>query len=1121
MRGKIAILPFLILLLFSYVALAEENCKATEVSNFEIRDGIYHALKYQDYIFIAYRTGVKVLDKSGNEINRISFMTPRIIKIVDNYLIIGGSEGINVYKMESPTNVQFISKVVDIGVFDFHIKGNMLLAGCGCKGLRVYDISDIKNPEIIGGYGDVGVQKIVYRDGKVFALGSGVLRIFDITPSGKPELLSSYRKTLSIRDFALDGNDMYISTFNKVELLKISDTYSFNEGDGFEIPVDRVDIRGLELLGNLLFVSTNKGTYIYDIHNFPLVELKASLPPSQDVSFYKNLLYVIGDTNLYIYDMSKFFSCFLDSYPVVTVLSENLNIEIKDPYLKFSFIGKELSLNDSVIAHIQNVEKIDLYINNDLTLSLSDNDLNEILFSTSLEKTNITIIAENQFGKVEKNVSVFFEAVDSDNDNVPDFKESLFGLNPYSLDSDNDGIPDSQEFQNGRDTDNDGIIDALDTDSDNDGISDKDEVAYGLDPFTNDAGLDSDNDGFTNIEEIEKGTNPNDKTSFPVYSISVDPSTIDFGEALISEELTKTINIKNTGNQPISIENVYSESGIISIENNCPISLDPNEMCQITVFLSSSQEGNIEDILVIETTAKTINLPITASIIDPEIPVVLEWQNEYFTKLSVQSNDTYRIYIKDLDNNVFLDREVNNTSLLIPSFFLSPEKMYQVLIRSGKKENSLEISGLAINGDNNNNGLEDYKEIKITDKFAMLKTESGKNMPLGLSTDGEFLKIVDILDIQEIYKQNLNIDYGILGIVVKNGSFIKVEFPESTEISTIDPITKEIKEIKGNVINLKEEDIDGLDNSVSVVVVAIKGQLQNREMQDIDNDLISGSLDEDNDGISDFTEGYSDTDNDGLPDFKDPDADGDNVPDFIEDKETYKQGNRIKVVINNDVLSKIQDDIPESVKGKEIEISVSDNDAVIKPIDGKTLPVFDPVEKPKEFKFPYGVFSFQIENISPGETVNIVIKLPAPIPEDASLIKYTNTTNYVTIDNVHSSLDGSNWEEGLVPGNIYIKYPVQDGGIYDEDGQTNGKIIDPVGVAVLDEVSDNQDNVPSDNQDQNTDNQVSDSQTTGTSSGGGGCSLSKESDISLVFVVILLALIGARRLKDIYKVQTN
>ena len=64
------------------------------------------------------------------------------------------------------------------------------------------------------------------------------------------------------------------------------------------------------------------------------------------------------------------------------------------------------------------------------------------------------------------------EPIDSDSDGINNDAEIAATLDPFDADSDDDGIRDGDEFLWSEDTDNDGLINALDWDSDNDGLPD-------------------------------------------------------------------------------------------------------------------------------------------------------------------------------------------------------------------------------------------------------------------------------------------------------------------------------------------------------------------------------------------------------------------------------------------------------------------------------------------------------------------------------------------------------------------------------------------------------------------------------------------------------------------------
>lgn len=63
-------------------------------------------------------------------------------------------------------------------------------------------------------------------------------------------------------------------------------------------------------------------------------------------------------------------------------------------------------------------------------------------------------------------------AVDSDSDGLSDDIEAEAGTDPFDADSDDDGVIDGRETAALEDSDNDGLINALDPDSDNDGLLD-------------------------------------------------------------------------------------------------------------------------------------------------------------------------------------------------------------------------------------------------------------------------------------------------------------------------------------------------------------------------------------------------------------------------------------------------------------------------------------------------------------------------------------------------------------------------------------------------------------------------------------------------------------------------
>lgn len=68
------------------------------------------------------------------------------------------------------------------------------------------------------------------------------------------------------------------------------------------------------------------------------------------------------------------------------------------------------------------------------------------------------------------------------------------------------------------------------------------------------------------------------------YDLSVEPGNIDFGNVFINKSSSKSFNIVNTGNKPVTVPNLVSSDSRISLSHSCGI-LAPQQSCIVTATL--------------------------------------------------------------------------------------------------------------------------------------------------------------------------------------------------------------------------------------------------------------------------------------------------------------------------------------------------------------------------------------------------------------------------------------------------------------------------------------------------------------------------------------------------------
>lgn len=107
--------------------------------------------------------------------------------------------------------------------------------------------------------------------------------------------------------------------------------------------------------------------------------------------------------------------------------------------------------------------------------------------------------------------------------------------------------------------------------------------------------------------------------------------------------------------------------------------------------------------------------------------------------------------------------------------------------------------------------------------------------------------------------------------------------------------------------------------------------------------------------------------------------------------------------------------------------------------------------------YPLGIFSFNIDNVTPGSTQTVTITLDQEYPTSTTdtwtWVKYNNTTNQYTPVPASANLTYNTTTVGSDTVTI-VTYDLTDGGVLDEDNTANGTIVDPIGPSVLADTTD-------------------------------------------------------------------
>lgn len=180
----------------------------------------------------------------------------------------------------------------------------------------------------------------------------------------------------------------------------------------------------------------------------------------------------------------------------------------------------------------------------------------------------------------------------------------------------------------------------------------------------------------------------------------------------------------------------------------------------------------------------------------------------------------------------------------------------------------------------------------------------------------------------------------------------------------------------------------------------------------------------------------ADLDGDGTEDVADDDIDDDGRPNTVEDLAPGANG--VTGDGNGDGIADSRQinvaSLPTAVAGNPYATLEVGNGLTLTQVSATAAPG----GLPRNVKLPLGQFDFTIGKVTPGATVEMSIYVDASLKVNG-YFKQDNTGKWASIAKSVTTV-GSKTK---------ITFELTDGGIYDSDGQVNGSIVDPGGVALI------------------------------------------------------------------------
>jgi hypothetical protein len=320
---KIVVMFFVLTGWFILPVSAAEYQRSWVWGNGEYKD----VLIYDGYAFCnTVSSGLDIIDINNiEEPSRVSIIGVQNIEhmlIMDHYLLLGGDFFPELFDISDPSNpkeMDIWSKYHEImdESYGGAISGSLAYFACGNDGLKILDMSDPLNPQLVSHLDEYTYGKMVVQGDVLYALDTphGLLRIFDVSDPENPSELSEYSfGNQDVLDMAVEDDFAVITAGGKYAIvLNVSD------------PTNPTSMRTPETPGNAIGVTIRDGIAYIGQESIPyqfdggltLVQLSVSNGPYVVGSFEstsltgalevegENLFASAGHEGLQIFDLTS------------------------------------------------------------------------------------------------------------------------------------------------------------------------------------------------------------------------------------------------------------------------------------------------------------------------------------------------------------------------------------------------------------------------------------------------------------------------------------------------------------------------------------------------------------------------------------------------------------------------------------------------------------------------------------------------------------------------------------------------------------------------------------------------------------------------------------------------